>query len=239
VTDDSLWGRLLSSKSVSRFQTDLVILTGSETAIDPSASTQGATPMPISITIAPAGGEQGGFVAVISDIAHVTAAAPETTARIAELEQGLSEMARALDQARSSEARLRATAEELKAAEAEARSSMESSRRQEEDIRREFERIKDEEAALRKSAQQLLEINRLKSEFIVNAGRELEASLQSVLGFSELLERGSYGILTGEQMEAVRGIYNNARRMKQDVEWLVEYGSTRSRRLEPGSENKS
>jgi signal transduction histidine kinase len=78
----------------------------------------------------------------------------------------------------------------------------------------------------------LLEINRLKSEFIVNAGHEMEASLQSVLGLAELLQGGSYGNLTAEQREAVHGIYGWARRIKSDVDWLVEYGSTRSRRLE-------
>jgi signal transduction histidine kinase len=78
----------------------------------------------------------------------------------------------------------------------------------------------------------LLEINRLKSEFIVNAGHEIEASLQSVLGLAELLERGSYGNLTPEQREAVHGLYGWARRIKGDVNSLIEYGSARSRRLE-------
>jgi len=48
-----------------------------------------------------------------------------------------------------------------------------------------------------------------------------------------LLERGSYGNLTNEQREAVHGIYGWARRIKSDIDWLVEYGSARSRRLEP------
>ena len=46
--------------------------------------------------------------------------------------------------------------------------------------------------------------------------------------FSESLLDG----LTLEQREAVTGIYGWARRMKSDVDWLIEYGSARSRRLE-------
>ncbi|HKV38353.1 MAG TPA: hypothetical protein VJX67_04005, partial [Blastocatellia bacterium] len=94
------------------------------------------------------------------------------------------------------------------------------------------DRARDDEARARRAAQQLLEINRLKSDFIVNAGRELDASLQSVLGFAELLGQGSYGKLTPEQQEAVKNIYAWGRRMKSDIDWLVEYGSTRARRLD-------
>ena len=89
------------------------------------------------------------------------------------------------------------------------------------------------------SAQQLLEINRLKSEFIVNAGHEIDGSLQSVLGLAELLERGNYGPLTAEQHDAVRGLYAAARRIKTDVDWLIEYGGARSRRLEEGAEKQA
>jgi hypothetical protein len=32
----------------------------------------------------------------------------------------------------------------------------------------------------------------------------------------------------------VRGIYAWGRRLKTDVDWLIDYGSARSRRLEPG-----
>jgi len=80
----------------------------------------------------------------------------------------------------------------------------------------------------------------LKSEFIVNAGHEIEASLQSVLGLSELLDRGAFGDLTREQKETVQSVYSWAQRIKSDVDWLIEYGSTRSRRLEsPGVEKSA
>lgn len=240
VTDESLWGKVISSRSVSRFSANLVRVTGSSAGT--GQTTQGATPVPVSISVAPVStkkGEAAGFVVLLSDAGHMAGIAEQTSQRIVELERGLGEMAQSLSDARTAEAQLRASIEQFKAAEAHARSAIESSRRVEEELRKDVERLREEEGSLRKSAQQLLEINRLKSEFIVNAGRELEASLQSVLGFAELLEQGSYGALSGEQMQAVQSIYNNARRMRQDVDWLVEYGSTRSRRLEPGGEGAS
>jgi signal transduction histidine kinase len=108
----------------------------------------------------------------------------------------------------------------------------EVSRSVESELRQQLERVQEKHNKAQGAAVQLLEINRLKSEFIVNAGHEIEASLQSVLGLAELLERGSYGILTEEQRKAVQAIYGWARRIKSDVDWLIEYGSTRSRRLE-------
>ena len=105
-------------------------------------------------------------------------------------------------------------------------------RRSEGELRQERERLRDNYSRVEASAQQLLEINRLKSEFIVNAGREIEGALQPVLGLAELLERGTYGQINNEQREAVRGIYASAKRIKSDIDWLIDYGSTRSRRLE-------
>lgn len=157
----------------------------------------------------------------------------EAPARIRELEQKLASIERVLTQSRSSEEEARGMLAVASAQEANARAEADVSRRVETQVRQELERLQEQHKQAQGSAQQLLEINRLKSEFIVNAGHEMEASLQSVLGLAELLERGSYGNLTPEQREAVHGIYGWARRIKSDIDWLVEYGSARSRRLEP------
>ncbi|HSE98023.1 MAG TPA: GAF domain-containing protein, partial [Blastocatellia bacterium] len=239
VTDDSLWTSVLASKSVARFQTGLVRLTGSMGSNGSAATTQGAMPVPVSVSVAPVpntAGEPGGFLVLICDVAHVAADAEQFTARIAELEQSLQEMVDTLSEARAAESEVRRDIEQLRADAAETRFMLEGLRRQETELRREFEHLREEEAALQKSAQQLLEINRLKSEFIVNAGRELESSLQTVLGYAEILEQGSYGPLTTDQLKAIRSIYASAKHMKQDVEWLIDYGSTRSRRLDTGGE---
>ena len=162
----------------------------------------------------------------------------EAPARIQELEQKLANLERALTQARASEAEARGMLDRVSALEASARAEVDVARRVESEVKQRLESLQEEHKQAQGSAQQLLEINRLKSEFIVNAGHEMEASLQSVLGLAELLERGSYGNLSKEQREVVHSIYGWARRIKNDIDWLVEYGSARSRRLEPSEENK-
>jgi len=165
----------------------------------------------------------------LKKVIEVNAKAP---ARIQELEQKLERMEHALTHTRRLEEQARGLL--AKASELEAKSQIESEalRRNEAEVRQNLERLQQEHKQAQDSSRQLLEINRLKSEFIVNAGREIESSLQSVLGLAELLEQGSYGSLTKEQREAVHGVYSWARRIKSDVDWLVEYGSTRSKRLE-------
>lgn len=153
--------------------------------------------------------------------------------RVRELEQKVQSLERVLEHSRSIEGQARGLLAKASALEAKARTEVEVARRSENDLRQQVQDIDEDRKRMQNSAQQLLEINRLKSEFIVNAGREIEASLQSVLGVAELLERGSYGALSPEQREAVHGLYGWARRIKSDVDWLIEYGSTRSRRLEP------
>ncbi|HKP13967.1 MAG TPA: GAF domain-containing protein, partial [Blastocatellia bacterium] len=160
----------------------------------------------------------------------------QTAGRIRELEQRLGEMDRMLNDVRAADQQSRSLLAKASAAEAKARAEAEVIRHAEGEARQERDRLKSELARVETSAQQLLDINRLKSEFIVNAGREIEGSLQSVLGLAELLESGNYGPLTEEQHEAVRGLYAAARRIKTDVDWLIEYGGTRSRRLEEGAE---
>ena len=163
----------------------------------------------------------------------------QTTGRIRELEQKLADMERALNDVRAADQQSRALLAKASAAEAKARAEAEVIRHAESEARQERDRLKQEVTRVETSAQQLLDINRLKSEFIVNAGHEIEGSLHSVLGLAELLERGNYGPLTPEQHEAVRGIYAAARRIKNDVDWLIEYGGARSRRLEEGAEKKA
>jgi len=167
-----------------------------------------------------------------ADAQRASDSGSEAPARIKELEQKLEGIERALTQSRSLEEAARGTLAKASALEAKARAEADVSRRVETEVRQQLERAQEERKQAQGSAQQLLEINRLKSEFIVNAGHEIEASLQSVLGLAELLERGSYGNLTPEQREAVHGLYGWARRIKSDVNSLIEYGSARSRRLE-------
>ncbi|MFY9610237.1 MAG: GAF domain-containing protein [Blastocatellia bacterium] len=153
-----------------------------------------------------------------------------------QLQMRIDELERAAASSRSSENQARTMLAHASGLEAQARAEADAARRAEAEARLEVERLAADFVRTRNSSQQLLEINRLKSEFIVNAGREIDASLQSVLGLAEMLAQGSYGTLGPEQLEAARGIYNWGRRVKSDVDWLIEYGSARSRRLAQSAE---
>ncbi|HEX8089392.1 MAG TPA: GAF domain-containing protein, partial [Blastocatellia bacterium] len=161
----------------------------------------------------------------------------EASARIQELEQQLQELERALADARGAESQARGMLAKASAAEAKARAEADVARHAEAEARQQRDRMREDVARLEASSQQLLETNLVKGEFIVNAGHEIEGSLQSVLGLAELLAQGSYGPLTAEQHEAVKGIYAWSRRIKSDVDLMIEYGAMRSRRLEDGEAN--
>jgi GAF domain-containing protein len=154
------------------------------------------------------------------------------SARVLELEKQVESFERVLAQSKAVEEQVRSLLAKASALEAKARAEADVARRAEADAKQQLEQVREELNQAHGSSRQLLDINKLKSEFIVNAGHEIEASLQSVLGLTEMLERGSYGELSSEQQETVRNIYGWARRIKSDVDWLIEYGSTRSRRLE-------
>ena len=162
--------------------------------------------------------------------------ARETAAGAEALQKQVDQLERDFTSARSAENQTRTMLAHASGLEAKARADADAARRGETEARHDAERLAADCVRAKNASQQLLEINRLKSEFIVNAGREIDASLQSVLGLAEMLEQGSYGQLGPEQLEAVRGIYNWGRRVKSDVDWLIEYGSARSRRLEPASQ---
>jgi GAF domain-containing protein len=230
LADEGAWPRIAASDGVLRFQTQAAFR-------DASGSAGQAARVPVSVAVAPmrnSRGEINGHLVVISEPANLGGISAEASSRIAEMETQMAALERALGEARNADTQSRTLLAKAQAAEARARAETEVIRRSESDWKQEREQLREDAERVQRSAQQLLEINRLKSEFIVNAGREIEASLQSVLGFAELLDQGSYGQLTPEQREAVRGIYAWSRRIKTDVEWLIEYGSTRSRRLEQG-----
>jgi GAF domain-containing protein len=174
------------------------------------------------------------------DASKAAAHIAELERRLARLERRLPELEKAMAKAREAEEQAAGLLAQAEAGAAQTRAAAEAALRSEAEVRRERDQLREDEARVRRSSQQLLEINRLKSDFITNAGRELESSLHSLIGFVEQLSQGIYGPLTDEQFDALRNIYSWARRLKSDVDWLIEYGSSRSRRLEnAGGEEQS
>jgi GAF domain-containing protein len=233
LSDQSYWDQVVGSEGPVHFTSGLtrVPRTEAERAAQGEPSI-----LPLRISGAPLRTKRGdiaGYLVLVSEAGEAERG-PGVETEIHDLEQQLAEMARAISEARSADTQARALLAKALAAEAKARAEADVLRHSESDARKERERLRDDLERVQASAKQLLEVNRMKSDFIVGAGREIEASLQSVLGIAEFLEQGSYGELTADQHEAIRGLYGWARRVKNDVDWLIEYGATRSRRLDEG-----
>ena len=231
--DAGLWEQVMATQSPTRLEAEVT------RAVPGAAGPQAAAAAPkarmhVSLSVSPFRASQGGpivgRIVVLTDVTHVTGESAEANARIAELENKLKSTDSAFAQAR-------AALSAAQAAEAKAHNEAETARRNEAQAAGDRDSTREELDRSHAAAQQLLETNRLKSDFIMSAGQEIEASLQPVLGITELLGQGQYGPLTPEQQEAIRNIYSWGRRIKSDVDWLIEYGSARSRRLEQSGES--
>ncbi len=84
-----------------------------------------------------------------------------------------------------------------------------SSRRQREELlERALQALAEKNAILALKTQEIMRINRNRSEFISSVSHELRTPLHAVIGYAELLGRGLYGSLTDRQKKAVDGIVN-------------------------------
>jgi GAF domain-containing protein len=233
LSDGPVWQQITTAQHPARTEAKMIRAAVVDATGEQGIATASQAAMPVSISVAPFRSSQGGAIVgrivVLTDVGHLSGTSGELTGKLAELQQKVVAAEKALTHTRSL----------LSAAEAEeARASLEAeaARQSQAEATTEAEELRDQVARAQSASQQLLETNRLKSDFIVSAGHEIEASLQPVLGITELLGQGQYGPLTPEQQEAIRNIYAWAKRIKSDVDWLIEYGSARSRRLEPSSE---
>ena len=64
----------------------------------------------------------------------------------------------------------------------------------------------------------LTETNELRDQMVQNISHELRTPLSMVIGYSELLESGTWGELSAEQKEAAHVIWKNGRRLSEIVE---------------------
>ena len=236
MSDEAIWEKITACETVTHMQSQLL-----SPALYQGARKSGAltppSPIPVSISIAPVKNDHGeitGRIVLLSDVSHLGSAdSREVSASIAELEYRRGEAERAVIEARAEEHRWRSLAERSRASEAEARAALDEAARTVVAVQAERERSIETEMRTRRSAQQLMDVNRLKSELIVKAGKELDDSLQTLLSTAETFERGSYGTLSGDQLEGIRSICDAAHQMKKDLAWMVEYVSSRPPRIEP------
>lgn len=78
------------------------------------------------------------------------------------------------------------------------------------------------EQALRDKNEALEAADRLKSEFVANMSYELRTPLNSILGFSEILENQYFGTLNKQQLEYVEGIVLSSRQLRDLIDDILD-----------------
>jgi len=66
---------------------------------------------------------------------------------------------------------------------------------------------------LQKTAEQLKEMDRLKTQFLANMSHELRTPLNSIIGFSRVILKGIDGPITDQQRDDLTSIYNNGQHL--------------------------
>ncbi|MBI2344423.1 MAG: HAMP domain-containing histidine kinase [Deltaproteobacteria bacterium] len=84
---------------------------------------------------------------------------------------------------------------------------------------------------LKGANRELLEANRVKSEFLATMSHELRTPLTAIIGFSELLIEGAMGTTTKEQQESLREILNNGANLLSLINNLLDLAKAESGRL--------
>ncbi|MBD1851290.1 ATP-binding protein [Leptolyngbya sp. FACHB-711] len=79
---------------------------------------------------------------------------------------------------------------------------------------------------------QLLEASRLKSQFLATLSHELRTPMNAVIGFSQMLLRGSKGTLTAQQTDMTKRILSNAKHLLSLINEILDFSRFESGRLE-------
>jgi signal transduction histidine kinase len=230
MTDGNFWNRVLESQTIQRFEEKRKrSLMSANSHSQPSLDTDEEA-QAVSISVAPMKNgphEKHHYILVLNDVNHIPRMAADVMVRITKLREQQAEIERNIAEARAAELQTRARIERLKSLESEARERGFPARRLEDEMTAERDRFRNEKTQMQNSLQQLLNTNKLKSEFIVHCGRELESSVQATMGIAELLDNEAYGALTPRQREAVRELLRSGNRIKDDIESLIAYGAAR------------
>lgn len=86
--------------------------------------------------------------------------------------------------------------------------------------------------ALEERAVELLQANRLKSEFLARVSHELRTPMNSINGYSEMLLRQTYGALNEKQLDRLERILRNGRNLLALIDDLLDLSRIDSGRME-------
>ena len=85
--------------------------------------------------------------------------------------------------------------------------------------------------ALREQAEALETADRLKTEFLTNVSYELRTPLNTILGFTEILDKGFYGDLNERQREYIEGILTSSRGLLSLIDNILDLAMIEAGRL--------
>jgi signal transduction histidine kinase len=85
--------------------------------------------------------------------------------------------------------------------------------------------------ALREQAEALETADRLKTEFLTNVSYELRTPLNTILGFTEILDKGFYGGLNDRQREYIEGILTSSRGLLSLIDNILDLAMIEAGRL--------
>lgn len=85
--------------------------------------------------------------------------------------------------------------------------------------------------ALKTSNRELVEANRVKSEFLATMSHELRTPLTAIIGFSELLVEGAMGPMSEEQLDSLREILNNGSNLLELINNILDLARMESGRM--------
>jgi signal transduction histidine kinase len=86
-------------------------------------------------------------------------------------------------------------------------------------------RVQERTAELEKANQKLLELNKLKSNFISNISHELRTPMTHVKGYIDLLLNNDFGVLTADQAQAVEVLKRASERLGRLIDDLILFST--------------
>ncbi|MBI3653450.1 MAG: GAF domain-containing protein [Acidobacteria bacterium] len=230
MADPMFWSRVIAAKTVTKLESRLKANPTVGQTLTEALILDNDDSQPVYVAVAPLKGSMGeanGFLVVISDRGQLSNEDGRYAPRFDALKEQQAELERRLTEMRAAELQARARIEKLNSLEASLRDN--AAKSGDAAMLQERERLKQELAKVQSQLQQLLTAYQLKSEFIVNCGSEMAATIHTTIGMAEMLEKGIYGQLNDSQRQAVGELLGKARSLKGDLGSLVEYGSSRPR----------
>jgi signal transduction histidine kinase len=98
--------------------------------------------------------------------------------------------------------------------------------------RRQARRLAERSKELEHLSEELLRVNKMKSEFLANVSHELRTPLNAIVGFVDLLREGIYGELTVRQSGPVQRIEASANHLRHLVDQILDLAKIAAGRLE-------